>query len=116
MGTFGGKQEGAGRPKGSVSKKTQELIAKAVNEGISPVEVLLNDMRTFHALGENKMNEASQTDPGKKQAAAFRAACALKDIARECAQAAAPYIHPKLASIQANVNVNNVEAELAELE
>ncbi len=116
MGTFGGKQPGAGRPKGAVNKKSQELLARATEEGISPVEVLLNDMRFFYNLGEGKMLEAMQSEPGKKQANNFRAACALKEVARDCARDAAPYIHPKLASVQANVNVVNVEAELAELE
>ncbi len=116
MAKFGGSQPGAGRPKGAINKKTQDLIKKATEEGISPIEVLLNDMRFFYNLGENKMQEAMTTEPGKKQANAFRASTALKEIARDCARDAAPYIHPKLASVQANVNVVNVEAELAELE
>jgi hypothetical protein len=116
MGTRGGKQPGAGRPVGSINKKTQELILKATQEGISPIEVLLNDMRFFYNLGEDKMLQAQQTEDGKKQANHFRAACSLKEIARGCARDAAPYIHPKLASLQANVNIHNVEAELAELE
>jgi hypothetical protein len=116
MGKFGGKQEGAGRPKGSINKKSQEILVRAASEGIMPVEVFLNDMRYFYKLGEDKMRIAEMTAPGKQQAKEFRGACELKDIARECARDAAPYVHPKLASLQANVNVNNVEAKLAELE
>lgn len=116
MATKGGKQPGAGRPKGAINKKTQELITRATEEGISPIEVLLNDMRFYYSLGEMEMQQVYMMEPGKKKANAFRAAGALKDIARGCARDAAPYIHPKLASLQANVHVNNVEAELAELE
>lgn len=116
MGTRGGAYPGAGRPKGAITRKAQELLSKAALEGISPLEVLLNDMRFFYTLGENKMRQAETEPAGKKQATAFRSACSLKEISRGCARDAAPYIHPKLASLQANVNVTNVEAELAELE
>lgn len=116
MAKFGGKQPGAGRPKGALSQKTQELITRAATEGIMPIEVLLNDMRYFYNLGENKMRVAEGEEPGKKQAKEFKAAIELKSIARDCARDAAPYVHPKLASLQANVQITNVEAELAELE
>lgn len=112
----GGRQPGAGRPKGAIAKKTQELITRAEAAGIMPIEVLLNDMRYFYNLGENKMRSAELSIDGKKQAKEFRAALSLKDIAASRARDAAPYIHPKLASLQANVQVTNVEAELAELE
>lgn len=115
-GKNGGARPGAGRPKGAITERAQTILSKAALEGISPLEVLLNDMRLYYNLGENKMAEASMTEAGKKQANAFRAASALKDIARSCARDAAPYVHPKLASLQANVQVTNVEAELAELE
>lgn len=116
MGTFGGKQPGAGRPKGSKNTRTQELVARAAEEGIMPIEVLLNDMRYFYTLGENKMRLAEQEADGKKQAKHFRASLELKTIARDCARDAAPYIHPKLASLQGKVEVTNTEAKLAELE
>lgn len=116
MGTFGGKQPGAGRPKGAKNTRTQELVARAAEEGIMPIEVMLNDMRYFYNLGENKMRLAEQEPDGKKQAKHFRGALELKTIARDCARDAAPYIHPKLASLQGKVEVINTEAKLAELE
>lgn len=112
----GGARENAGRPKGIPNKKTQELIARVQSEGIMPLDVFLNDMRYFYNLGENKMRMAEMARDGKQQAKEFRAASALKDIAASRARDAAPYIHPRLASLQANVQVTNVEAELAELE
>ena len=64
----------AGRPKGSPNKKTQEIAAKAIESGISPLEVMLEAMRWAR-------------DNGDLTAAAGFA----KD--------AAPYIHPRLAAV-----------------
>lgn len=66
--------KGGGRPKGSKTKKTQEIALKAAEEGITPIEVMLKAMR--------KHVEADRWD---------EAASIAKD--------AAPYIHPKLSSI-----------------
>ncbi len=103
-GNRGGARAGAGRPASGKVSRTQELIRKATEDGVTPMEVILSDMRYFHKLGEDKMRQAEQTAPGDKQAKAFRAATALKDIARACAKEAAPYIHPKLASTQVTGN------------
>lgn len=116
MAKWGGKQENAGRPKGVPNKRTQELMARVQSEGIMPMDVFLNDMRYFHKLGEDKMRQAEMASPGKEQAKEFRAAVALKDIAARNARDAAPYVHPRLASLSGNLQVTNVEAELAELE
>ncbi len=112
----GGARENGGRKKGIPNKKTQELIARVQSEGLMPLDIFLNDMRYFYNLGENKMRIAENTEPGKAQAKEFRAAAELKSIARDCGRDAAPYVHARLASLQANVSVTNVEAELAELE
>lgn len=117
MGTRGGARPGAGRPKSGTETRTQQLVKKYTVEGeLTPIDVLMSDMKFFHNLGEEQMLIAKTTKPGKEQAKAFRAGKELKDIAANRAREAAPYIHAKLASIQANVQVTNVEAELAELE
>lgn len=74
----GGARVGAGRKKGSVTKATairQEMIAKAVAEGVSPLDVMLGAMRDAWAAGD------------KEKAANF-------------AKDAAPYLHPKLSSVE----------------
>lgn len=101
MGTRGGPQPGSGRPKGAITEKAQQILSKAALEGISPLEVLLNDMRFYYNLSEAEMAQVYAMEPGKKKANAFRAAGALKEIARSCARDAAPYLHPKLATISA---------------
>src|SRR3954454_21406421 len=68
----GGSREGAGRPRGSRGKRTAESVAKAEALGPTPLEVLLESMHAARAEGE-------------------------RAEAVECAKAAAPYVHPKLA-------------------
>src|SRR5215470_14941816 len=80
----GGRREGAGRKPGSKLTKSQLVAAEAREAGISPLEVQLTTMRELwrraHANGEMDADLAAQ-------------ACA---IAKDCA----PYVHPRLASIE----------------
>ena len=68
----GGKRAGAGRPPGTPNKRTTELFAK-LSEGEMPLEYLLRRMRD-KSLEDN--------------------------IRTQCAIAAAPYIHPRLAATE----------------
>src|SRR3954454_8947133 len=68
----GGSREGAGRPRGSRGKRTAESVAKAEALGPTPLEVLLESMLAARAEGE-------------------------RAEAVDCAKAAAPYVHSKLA-------------------
>ena len=43
--TVGGARPGAGRPAGSLTKRNSEVIAKALEGGITPLEYLLDVMR-----------------------------------------------------------------------
>ncbi len=75
----GGARPGAGRKKGArnrITEMRQEMITRAAHRGESPLECLLRIMRTTE-------DQAVMLD---------------------CAKAAAPYVHPRLASIEANVN------------
>ncbi|HWU63580.1 MAG TPA: hypothetical protein VN112_16295 [Ensifer sp.] len=71
----GGKRNGAGRPKGAATLKTQAIADKASAEGLTPLEVMLRAMR-----------EHTEKDEWDKAAA----------IAKD----AAPYMHPRLANLQ----------------
>ena len=75
---------GAGRRPGSKLTKSQLVAAEIRDAGVSPLEVQLTTMRELwrraHANGEMDANIAAQ-------------ACA---IAKDCA----PYVHPRLASIE----------------
>lgn len=79
----GGKRNGAGRKTGSISKTTaigKEAIIKATEEGVTPLEFLLNTMR----------NEDTEFD-----------------TRLDAAKAAAPYMHPRLSSIDHGNNPEN---------
>ncbi len=97
--SHGGKRSGAGRKPGAATTKTREIADKAAGEGITPLEVLLKAMR-FH-MGRFDQLE----DTGRLSAACM----AAKD--------AAPYIHPRLSSVEldADVKVRSLAQELAEL-
>lgn len=71
----GGARPGAGRKRGSVTKKTSEVAQRAAAEGITPLEVMLAAMRQAY---------------GKKDMPA--AAGFAKD--------AAPYMHPRLSAVE----------------
>jgi hypothetical protein len=90
----GGKRPGAGRPKGTESPKTKrqrEVATKALDEGITPLEVMLRAMRA--ALGPE----------GTDYAAAF-------PFARD----AAPFIHAKLASTEVKMDADVKQTVSAE--
>ena len=70
----GGSRKGAGRPKGAITKRTREIAEKAILAGKTPIEILLEGMRFYYEAGN------------------FDKACAF-------ARDAAPYIHPRMASI-----------------
>lgn len=73
MGNRGGPRPNSGRPKGKPNKDRREIIEKAKKAGIMPLDYMLEVMRD------------------KKAPQARRDAMA---------QSAAPYLHPKLATIQ----------------
>jgi hypothetical protein len=79
----GGARPGSGRKLGAATLKTREVANKAATDGITPLEVMVLDMR------------------GKYEAGDLAAAA---DRARDCA----PYMHPRLSS--ANVSVRRIES------
>lgn len=80
MPTHGGKRPGAGRRKGSLTKRTQEIVAKAAEGGLLPLEYMLATLR----------------DPNQPHDERFKAAVN-----------AAPYLHPKLATVQHQGDADN---------
>lgn len=79
----GGARPGAGRKPGAANQKTREVADKALKEGISPLEVMLMDMRQKFEAGDIS---------------------AAADRACDCA----PFIHARLSST--NVQVRNVSS------
>lgn len=76
--SHGGRRNGAGRPPGSASAKTREIANRAAEEGITPLEVMLETMR-------------ARWDSGDREGAS------------QIAKDAAPYMHPRLTAVDATV-------------
>lgn len=87
----GGKRSGAGRKKGSVSRRSQEIASAVASTGELPLEYMLRIMR-------DQTVEKRRRD--------------------EMARAAAPYFHPRLTSIDGdlNLNIRKHEEALSDLE
>jgi hypothetical protein len=69
----GGRRAGAGRKPGATTRRTREIAERAIAEGVPPLEYMLAVMRD------------EQADLHRRD---------------EMAKAAAPYIHPRLATIE----------------
>lgn len=80
----GGARVGAGRKKGAPNKRTQEIMAKVEATGITPLDYMLNILRT----------------PDLPANAKVMAKIAHNNMRFEAAKAAAPYVHAKLASVE----------------
>ena len=78
----GGARPGAGRPSGSKNQRSAEVARQATEAGLTPIEVMLGAMREL-------WKEA--TSASKREAARI-------------AKDAAPYVHPRLASIDQTVS------------
>jgi hypothetical protein len=71
----GGRRPGAGRKRGSLSKLTTQIAAREADKGVTPLEVMLQAMRAWHAEGKLSLAVAVAKD-------------------------AAPYCHARLSSMQ----------------
>lgn len=78
----GGARKGAGRKPGSATKKTRAIADRAAEEGLTPLEFMLQIMR-------------APSDHEDVQVQIAREAMRF-----EAAKAAAPYVHPRLAAIE----------------
>lgn len=108
----GGKREGAGRPAGALTERTREVAERALTEGKSPLEVMLDNMRHFQqvALDAEAVIEGMTADEAEKMGetpelrfkamlAKVKQAAGLRQMAHECARDAAAYMHPKLTAV-----------------
>jgi hypothetical protein len=89
-----------GRKKGTENKRTQALKAladKALEEGVTPLEVMLTTMRGLWA--------EANADPKRPLLAKRMQAVVI-------AEKVAPYVHPKLAAVTAKHDVTDPVKEL----
>jgi hypothetical protein len=88
-----------GRQKGTPNKRTiaKQTVAlerqeQAVAAGVTPLEVMIADMRFHHAAAIRELDRGAEADLAKVATSLSAARAAAKD--------AAPYIHPRLAAIE----------------
>lgn len=96
----GGARKGAGRKKGATTKKTREIADKLMeSDEITPLEYMLGVLRETPEKLKAKY-DAGDID-SEEYIVELQAMQKRKDNA---AEKAAPYIHPRLSSIEAKVN------------
>lgn len=111
----GGKREGAGRKQGALTQRTREVAERAVAEGKSPLEVMLDNMRHFQQVAldaeatlegltaaefsSQVPPDASPEDQFKLLLAQVKKTAGLRQMAQDAARDAAPYLHPKLTAV-----------------
>lgn len=93
----GGKRPGSGRPKGATTRRTQEIAARAQEQGLTPLEVMLDNMR-FAVDGAQKALACVLGEDGGINA--YNQLLELRKLAQDCAKDAAPYMHPRLQAIE----------------
>lgn len=108
----GGKREGAGRPAGALTERTRLVAERALAEGKSPLQVMLDNMCHFQQVALDaeavieSMNAEEAAKLGDNPESQFKAmlakvkqAAGLRQMAHECARDAAAYMHPKLTAV-----------------
>lgn len=89
----GGARPGSGRKPGTQNTKTQELVAKALRQGITPLEVMIEAMRFHYDAHKRALAEAIERDALRQYHAPSL------DLAAAVAKDAAPFMHPRLNAI-----------------
>lgn len=84
----GGPRPGAGRKVGAATRKTRDIADAAAAEGITPLAFMLNRMRDEQAPMAERL---------------------------DMAKAAAPFIHPRLSSVEAKID-GQVRATVRKIE
>lgn len=84
----GGRRDGAGRKKGSLTSRSREIIERVAETGLTPLQVMLEAMLHYHEAGDRQKAVA---------------------VARD----AAPYCHPRLSSMQVQqVSDDDLDGEI----
>lgn len=128
----GGKRDGAGRPSGAVTKRTRDVAERAIATGKTPLEIMLDNMRHFQQVAldaeatlegltvEEFTGRVTAETPEaqfKELLAQVKKTAGFRQMAQDAARDAAPYLHPKLSSVEhsGKLTISHEEA-LGELE
>ncbi|VTU34188.1 hypothetical protein [Variovorax sp. RA8] len=107
----GGARKNAGRKAGAATKRTREIADKAAEEGLTPLEVMLQTMRALVGRFDNL--RAAAVSDAERDLVPLDLMIEASGIAKD----AAPYIHPRLAAIEhsGEIKTRSLAEELAEL-
>ncbi len=124
----GGARPGAGRKQGSLTTKTREVAERVMATGKTPLEIMLENMAHFQQVALDAeatlegltaeefagqvAADATPEDQFKFLLATVKKTAGLRQMAQDAARDAAPYVHPKLASIDANLKVGGVNLNI----
>jgi hypothetical protein len=114
----GGARKNAGRKAGAATKRTREIADKAAEEGITPLEVMLSNMRFAHLEASGILEKLLASDAEKPNGFdSLKELMRYRAMAQEAAKDAAPYVHPRLAAIEhsGEIKTRSLAEELAEL-
>lgn len=114
----GGARKGAGRKPGSATKRTREIADKAAATGVTPLEVMLDNMLFAHTRAGEVLAKILASDAKAAETLdSFKELLRFRAMAQESAKDAAPYVHPRLAAVEhsGGLTVRSLAEELAEL-
>lgn len=94
----GGARPNSGRKKGVLNQRSSEISARAAEEGLLPLEIMLVLMREFYDEAV-QLAHAEVINTNALREAQMRAYEAAKD--------AAPYCHPRLAQVKHDGETDN---------
>ena len=109
----GGKRNGAGRKAGAATVKTREIADRAAAEGITPLEVMLANMRwawnELDGLVAAVKDKVANGD-SVEAALALRTLMTGRQLAQQCAVDAASFMHPRMAAVDHTSNGESMTA------
>jgi hypothetical protein len=124
---FGGRQVGAGRPKGALSRRTKalkEVTDKMIHGKRLPLHIMMENMHYYQdeAIAKQAEFEAAIVEVAKSMSQetyikALQLFAQIGDArlrAQKCAVDAAPYVHARLSSITMDVTGHEHPRDLPE--
>lgn len=104
----GGRRPGAGRKPGTANKRTREIADRAAATGMTPLQVMLENMEFAHRKADDILAKivAGEVDPELEvdgrdpRIEALKQLLGFRKMAQDCAQGAAPYMHPRLNPVE----------------
>lgn len=94
----GGERKNSGRKESPATRKTREIADRESQNGLTPLEVMLSTMRIY--VDEAMAFREVLTESGQIDTQSNISALQLLEKASEVAAKAAPYMHPRLTSIE----------------